>query len=496
MTKDNLIELTLEEKTEQYSFEQAQNELNVAVNQRNLDKALSIAKQIISQCPEFLNIQHMYYQLLLRAQNYQEMVKTALSSISIHPEDAQSYFALANGYRFSYQSKLAKEAMEKACQLQPQNSVWLNMLGIMYKEDGDKGKALDCFNRCIQIAPEFIEPYWQKSALVPNLTDVEIQHLKAIAEPANANPNAKSSEKIVYASYTLFKHYDNKAEFSEAFKYLKLGADTRRASFNYNHQAEIEEHQKIAKVFNEAFICQIDEVDQKKETVSIVSKKLGQASLPPSNSPIFVCGLPRSGTTLVEQIISSHRDVVGGDELFELAKATQNILQQIKPKQPFPFWANELSHENWQAIGEEYLSLTRTINTKKRFTDKMLLNYKAIGLMQLALPDAKIVYCERPAMDLLMGCYKQILGQGNMYTYDLDEMSDMIIAQHQLMKHWRTLFPNKIFTFNYIELVEAQEKTTRALLDFLELDWQEDCLNFYDNKRTIHTISSEQVRQP
>ena len=487
MTKDNLIELMLEQKTEQYSFEEAQNELNVAISQRDLNKALSISKQIVEQMPSALTIQHQYFQLLLRAQQYEELKNAALANIERHPDDAQSYYALANGYRFSYQPKFAKQAMKKACELLPTNISWLNMLGIMYKEDGENSYALDCFQQCIDNSPDFIEAYWQRSALSPRLTESELNHLKQVTL-SQSSANSQQKTNIVYAGYTLFKHFENKTNYAESFKYLTLAAKTQRLSVNYNHQNEIEEHKKIAQVFNEEFLAQIQS-----EFVGVQSRP---TRLPSSDSPIFICGLPRSGTTLAEQIISSHSDVVGGDELFELAKATQTVLQHTKPKEAFPFWADELKPHDWRQIGNEYLSLTQPINTRKRFTDKMLLNYKAIGLMQLALPEAKIVYCERPAMDLLIGCYKQILGQGNMYTYDLDEMSDMIIAQYHLMNHWRALFPNKIFTLNYLQLINDQEKTTRALLEFLELDWQEDCLNFHSNERTIHTISSEQVRQP
>lgn len=472
-------------KTLTLTLECALEELSQAMQKKQALRALSYAQQITQQAPNCLPAYTQLYQILSFLQKFSELEQAALTAIKHNPEHSQSYHALANAYRFQRKTKQALLAMEKAVGLAPQNIAWLNALGIMNKELGRFDVALRCFEQCIGLSPDFTQAYWHRSDIKAHMPSKYIEHLiKLVNSNSDITINAQ-----VYAAYALFKHFETMDDFEKAFYYLQLGATKQRSSFNYDHQAELTEHKSIEEVFNKDFF------NKNKTAITATSKTATSRGIP-DDSPIFICGLPRSGTTLTEQIISSHTDVAAGDELFELAQATQNVLQQVKPRQPFPFLANELTNEHWKYIGKEYLTLTQHINTKKHFTDKMPLNYKAIGLITMALPSAKIVYCQRSPMDLLLGAYKQILDQGNKYTYDLDELTSMIIAHHHLMQHWLKMLPNNIFTLNYQTLIVNQKETTAKLLQFLGLPWQDACLNFHENNRVIHTLSNTQVRKP
>ena len=462
------------------SLDSALSKLNQAMLKRQAKVALAYATQIIEQKPNCKQAYSALYQILSFQQNFPELERVAIQAISHNEDDAHSYQALSNAYRFQRKSDEALHAMKKAVELAPNNTPWLNDLGIMYKELGQFEIALKTFELCVLQSPDFTESYWHRSDINAEMPKHYIKHLVLLL----ADKDSLNKSMQVYAAYALFKHYEYIKNFEKAFEYLTLGAETQRNTFNYDHQLELQEHENIEQVFDAQFFKQC----------SAEGKKLNTDI--PTDSPIFICGLPRSGTTLTEQIISSHKDVAAGDELFELARATQQVLQQIKPKQAFPFLARELTKEHWQNIGEKYLSLTQHININRFFTDKMPLNYKAIGLIHMALPSAKIVYCQRPPMDLLLGAYKQVLSQGNKYTYDLDELTSMIIAHHKLMQHWLNVFPDKIFTLNYQDLIHNQKDTTKKLLQFLGLNWQESCLHFYENNRVIHTLSNTQVRQP
>lgn len=475
-----VISIPNAEKRETLALEEALKTLNTAVAKKQADIALAYAYQIIEQVPDCLAAYSILYKVLMLQQNYSTLENVTTKAIKENPNHALSHHTLANAYRFGRKPKLALQAMEKAVTLAPNNTNWLNDLAIMYKELGHFEQALIRFEQCISQSPMFTEAYWHRSdikAAMPN------HYVEQLIELVNQMNSSKHTEKV-YACYALFRHFEEVESFEKAFSYLKLGSAMQRKSINYNHQTELTEHKNIESVFNPSLLSE-DCIRNKVHT-----------NFAPSDSPIFICGLPRSGTTLTEQIISSHSDVAAGDELFELAKATQLTLQEIKPKQAFPFLATELSSSDWLSIGKRYLELTQHINTKRFFTDKMPLNYKAIGLINLALPDAKIVYCQRPPMDLLLGAYKQVLGQGNKYTYDLDELTSMIIAHHRLMQHWLNVLPNKIFTLDYQQLINHQQETTEKLLHFLGLEWQESCLNFHLNNRIIHTLSNTQVRQP
>ncbi|RYZ82878.1 MAG: sulfotransferase, partial [Moraxellaceae bacterium] len=211
---------------------------------------------------------------------------------------------------------------------------------------------------------------------------------------------------------------------------------------------------------------------------------------------IFICGMPRSGTTLVEQIVASHGRVTGGEELSELSKAAASVLNLKSVDKPFPDWASDLQGEDWYLIGQEYMRRTQNFHRTEYFTDKMPLNYKALGVVHLALPSAKIINCMRNPLDTVIGCYKQLFGDGLRFTYDLDELIEIYISYRKVMDHWKSQFPEKILDVHYENLVLNQESETRRMLDFLELDWSNDCLNFHKNSRPVYSASSSQVRQP
>jgi len=460
------------------SLEDALAKLKEAISHQHAVNAEHLAEQIIAQVPTSPPAYHLLYTILSFQQKYSKLAKYAQNLIDLMPNDSLSHFNLSNALRFMRQPNEALLSIEQAVKLAPSNILWRNSLGIMYKESGKFSKAQQCFETCIEQQSDFTPPYWLRSDTTPKMPEHYLANLEKIIELSDA---VKNRNQVVHAAYALFKHYQSVKKYSTAFKYLTLGASTQRKGFNYNHQKELDEHKHIAKVFDST-LC--------------ASPQGNSATLAQGDCPIFICGLPRSGTTLAEQIISAHSLVAAGDELFELAQATQNILQVVKPKKQFPFWADELSSSQWSDIGQTYLRLTQHINTARYFTDKMPLNYKAIGLIHKALPQAKVVYCLRPPMDLLLGAYQQILSTGNQYSYDLDELTDMIIAQHQLMKHWETVMPGKIFILDYKMLVSNQEKTTTELLNFLALDMQQDCIDFHNNKRTVHTVSNAQIRKP
>jgi len=460
------------------SLEDALVKLKEAINQRQAANAEHLAEQIIFQVPTSTEAYHLLYQVLSFQQKYLKLAQYAQALIDLIPNDSLSHFNLSSALRFMRQPNEALSAIEEAVKLAPSNISWRNSLGIMYKEAGKFIEAQQCFETCIDQQRDFTPPYWLRSDITPTMPEQYVEDLKEIIELSDTINN---KNQVVHAAYALFKHYQSVKKYSTAFKYLTLGASTQRKGFNYNHQKELDEHKHIAKVFDSA-LC--------------ANPSGNNTTLAQGDCPIFICGLPRSGTTLAEQIISSHSLVTAGDELFELAQATQDILQAVKPKKQFPFWADELSVSQWSDIGETYLRLTQHINTARYFTDKMPLNYKAIGLIHKALPQAKIVYCLRPPMDLLLGAYQQILSTGNQYSYDLDELTDMIIVQYQLMKHWISVIPGKIFILDYKRLVSNQEKTTTELLNFLALDMQQGCIDFHHNKRTVHTVSNTQIRKP
>jgi hypothetical protein len=208
--------------------------------------------------------------------------------------------------------------------------------------------------------------------------------------------------------------------------------------------------------------------------------------------------MPRSGSTLVEQILASHSQVLGGNELPDLQHVSAESKKLINKKVDFFTNLPSLTPAHFEQLGAMYLErITKRYKTSKPyFTDKMPFNFQLIGFIQLILPNAKIVHVKRNPIDTCMGCFKLPFNENHEFTYDLLELGHYYLQYDRLMKHWHNVLPGKIFEIEYETLVNHQEQETRRLLEYCGLPWEENCLAFYNTKREVITESAGQVRQP
>jgi hypothetical protein len=239
-------------------------------------------------------------------------------------------------------------------------------------------------------------------------------------------------------------------------------------------------HQDIKATFTQEFL------DQK--------KNIGNQD----PSPIFIVGLPRSGSTLIEQILSSHSQVDGTSELPDLSKVVMSINKRNKGKGPgYPTAVTELEDEEFYKLGTQYIESTQRVRRgAPYFTDKMPNNFPTIGFLSLFLPNAKVINSIRHPIDSCLGCYKQHFARGQTFTYDLVELGEFYLEYHKLMQYWHAVLPGKVLDVQYEEMVSDQENQTRRLLEYCGLPWEDACLNFHETDRPVRTASSEQVRQP
>ena len=208
--------------------------------------------------------------------------------------------------------------------------------------------------------------------------------------------------------------------------------------------------------------------------------------------PIFILGMPRSGTSLVEQIISSHHKVYGAGEL----KSLNNIIASLTKHNTF-IESENLSEKNIFSIREKYLESLANLNISENIiTDKWPLNFKNIGFILSAFPEAKIVHLKRDTTATCWSIYKHYFSDsGNGWAYNLDDLAQFYNLYEDLMEFWHELYPNKIYDISYEDLTTNQEEETRKLLEYCDLEWDEDCLNFHTNNRAVETASSLQVRE-
>ncbi|MGD8681071.1 MAG: sulfotransferase, partial [Lysobacterales bacterium] len=217
----------------------------------------------------------------------------------------------------------------------------------------------------------------------------------------------------------------------------------------------------------------------------------------PDPSPILIVGLPRSGSTLIEQILASHSMVEGTMELPDLARTIGELSKRSPGKSEYPEAVQPLDERAARALGRQYLDSTMRYRTPlPRFIDKMPNNFASVGYLHLILPNAKVINARRHPLDSCLGCYKQLFFKGQSFTYDLFELGHYYLQYQRIMDHWHEVLPGKVLDVRYEDMVADQEGQTRRILEYLGLPWEDRCLRFYETERAINTASSEQVRQP
>ena len=282
--------------------------------------------------------------------------------------------------------------------------------------------------------------------------------------------------------YALAKELEDLGDYDEAFKFLEKGASLRRKNQRYDLQDDI----KIFTAIKDAFT---------RESVEAAN---GNGHV--SDAPIFVLGLPRTGSTLVERIISSHSMVTSAGELNDFAiELLKLIAADNEGKQPSRLDLPRASLTvDMNRLGQNYVRAVKPLTgDASRFIDKLPLNSLYIGLIYLALPNAKVVHVNRHPVDACFAMYKYLFKNAYPFSYDLDELGEYYIQHHRLMAHWRVILPDGwLYDIQYEDIVTDQKKATENLLDYLDLEWEDSCLEFYLNEQASMTGSASQVREP
>tara|TARA_Y100000817_G_scaffold216972_1_gene170828 strand:- start:305 stop:1279 length:975 start_codon:yes stop_codon:yes gene_type:complete len=289
----------------------------------------------------------------------------------------------------------------------------------------------------------------------------------------NIHPN-----ELIQMHFALGKAYESKRQFDKSFEHYAEGNWQRRKQISYNA-----EDYKIS----------IDElIDFFDKNKNLYNSK-AQSNF---DDPIFILGLPRSGSTMIEQILSSHSLIEGTQELPNILAISRDI-KLIDQKKGYPHNLLGLDQSSFDDLGNKYIDETKWARSSKPFfIDKMPNNFVHIGLIKLILPKAKIIDARRNPMDTCFSCFKQYFAKGQHFTYDLDDIARYYKDYLRLMNYWKKLFPEEIFTINYEQVIDNPNERIRDLLDFCNVKFEDNCINFHKSKRPVKTASSEQVRQP
>jgi tetratricopeptide (TPR) repeat protein len=352
-----------------------------------------------------------------------------------------------------------------------QPGIWLNHAHAL-RTVGRGEESLAAYRRSIALAPWLGDAYWGLANLkVATFTDEDLAAM--LGQVARSE---LSNEDRLHFHYALGKALEDRGEFADSFRHYSAGAALRRAQVAYDPEATTLHAAKSKALFSKTFIAE----------------RRGAGS--PSAAPVFVVGLPRSGSTLVEQILASHSAVEGTLELPDLSFIARTLDRDGR----YPGVLSELNPARVAEIGEAYLDQTRVYRKLDRpfFIDKMPNNFQHIGLIHLILPQAKIIDVRRHPMAACFSAFKQLFAQGQAFSYDLVDLGRYYADYVDLMAHFDAVLPGRVHRVIYEDLVEDTEAEVHRLLTACGLPFEDACLRFYENDRAVRTVSSEQVRRP
>jgi tetratricopeptide (TPR) repeat protein len=441
----------------------------------------------------------------------QEAADLLRRAIVIESRNEKLFVHLTNVLLDQRRFEEADAANKRTLALNPDNPDALNLAGQLAFERHDADGALAYYRRALEIKPDLAdvhnnmgnllkqigrlqqanESYLEALRLEPTRAGVYINladstkfargdpHLVAM-EALAAKVEGLSQTDRMQLDFALAKAYADLKDYRRSFTHLLAGNAAKRATISYDEPAALELFDRIAAAF----------------TPELIAEK--SAGGDPSRMPIFIIGMPRSGTTLIEQIMASHPLVHGAGELAAFNDVIATVHASDGSSVPYPEFVPALDAGALQKIGARYISEVRKVAPPAEyFTDKMPSNYYFVGLIHLALPNAKIVHLVRDPVDTCLSCFSKLFNAEHNHTYDLGELGRYYKQYERLMAHWRWVLPaHSMLEVHYEDVVADLEGQARRIIDYCGLSWDERCLAFHKTERPVRTASATQVRQP
>lgn len=394
-------------------------------------------------------------------------------AISLRPDYAEAHNNLGNVLNSLDRQKDAVAHFEKGITIRPDFATAHVNLGYTFQTMGRFDDAVSCFLKAVTIKPDFAEAHRLLSIIGPD------QKYIARLEKYLARPSTSDTDAMHY-HFALGNIYESINSFDKVFNHYHAANLIKRKTINYDPKQHSSYIDDLIETYSRDFF--------KKNTIRGSDSEL----------PVFIVGMPRSGTTLVEQILSSHPDIYGAGEVSFLENIEKAIPGEFKTKSGYPMCITMLKGSHARDYSAAYLEKLRDYAKQAiRITDKVPDNFLRIGLIKILFPNARIIHCQRNALDTCTSIYLNYFAsfQNHQYSFDLAETGQYYLDYERLMAHWYALFPSEIFDIQYENLVMEQETASRKLIEYLGLNWDEECLNFHLNKRTVKTTSNLQVRR-
>jgi tetratricopeptide (TPR) repeat protein len=438
-------------------------------------------------------------------------VKAFQKTLQLDPRQADAHAGLGNALNKLGEIDRAVESYQQALKLDPGNLNALNGLGDFNSSINELDKAIGYYQAAIDIDPAHKESfknlaetlsdhgrldealdYCRKAIAVDSgyteayrllsrirkfsEYDADIQAMQSLFE----KDGISDSDKMKVA-FGLGKACEDIGDYEKSMNFILEATRLKRSTFSYSTRKSQEFFERIKQVYSRDFFS------------------AHEAQGNPDATPIFILGMPRSGTSLVEQILASHPEVHGGGERLDLIQIANraNDRHASSNTDEFPELVTRLEPRDLRELGYEYVSRIRKLSADARFiTDKLPHNFLRIGFIRVILPNARIINCCRDPMDNCLSIFKNYFSIGHDYSYDLTELGQYYNLYLDLMRHWNSTLPGFIYELSYEDLVFDQEKQIRQLLEHCHLPWDDACLDFHRTERLVKTASNVQVRQP
>ncbi len=451
----------------------------VATRMSNYKEALSAINKAIALQPKQLNLL-LHKVMILEQGGYRKQSITLAQSLDVATfSDIRAIMTLAAFYQRHQLYPQVKQCYEKALKIDPGNQSLLFNLATINLFLGRIDDAESLSTKALQGSDLDFDIHFFRSNLKKQSSDNNhIKELETLNSKSSNDPVKKAK-----GLYALAKELEDCEEYDKSFTVRSKAAKTYRKSLRYNFREDINFLKTIRATYTRDTIT--DLLNTQKQVNS-------------SAEPIFIAGLPRSGTTLLERIVGSHSDVYSCGELPHFSRLMSSGIEQLQlsPSLSRSQLVTESVKLNFSKLGQRYLEMSRPVEQQaKHFIDKFPQNSLHIGPIHLALPNAKFLLLERHPLDVCYSVYKQLFTEAFQFSYDFDELAEYYFEHQKLVKHWQSILSESVKTVKYEDLVSDLESTAVDVIRFCQLDWQEDCLNFHKNTQASTTASASQVRQ-
>jgi len=473
------------------------------------DEARNIVKSVLRENPDNVDALNLMGGIRIAQNAHNDAEAFFRRAVELAPDFAVAWSSLGASLKEQGRFEEAVEALERALSLEPGNAEWHCYLGTMLLVWGKEERALAAFEAALAIQPKLAGALHSKGHVLKTMGDLD-DAIRAYRAAARARPdlgeiywslaNLKTfrfepdevelmqsqidsgkltDDSKVHFHYALGKHFEDQEDYAKGFEHYSEGGATKRMNTAYDPVDFDVQTDKIIEAFTAEFF---------EERASFGYD---------DPAPILIVGLPRSGSTLIEQILSSHSQVDGTAELADLMTLAYQTGQNRFDKLKYPASLMDMDAGNIEDLGREYID--RTFHHRAGaayFCDKMPNNFSHIGFLHLILPNAKVIDARRHPLDSCYGTFKQLFAKGQTFSYDFFDLGQYYNSYIRLMEHWDQVLPGKVLRVQYEDTVADLESQARRMIEHCGLEWEDQVLRFYESERSVKTASSEQVRQP